>query len=836
MADQIRDINDASLSEVLFDSSIGLCLMNKDGIIIRTNKSFCNLLGYNNDELNGFNHFSLLPKENLAQEEQLNAEFWETKEPYIHVVKQLKKDKGYIDLNVNSSITSLNGQEYKLCVVSEVTEMVRLNELMKKVGETTKVGGWERDINSGSIIWTDGIFHIYDLPIGDIPLFNDDRLLDFFEKEDLDRIIEGHNYTINTGKKSVVITKLCSAKGEMKWVKNTSEAIIVNGEIVKLMGTFQDITEEKENELHINESSIRYKYLFDNNPNPMLLVEQFGEYKIVDVNEVAIKMYGYEKNEFIGMSELDLQPKSEEEFYVDNVNEPISFTANHKDSSKTRHLCKSGEVLDVEVYSNNIKLDGKAIKLLLCNDITNNLKQERELVETNSILTTLIETAPIAIVMINKKAEVELWNQKSEVLFGWRRDEVIGKLLPYVPSNKFEELKTNLNDALISAGSYQIEIERENKAGEAVFLREFISHLRDADGNVDKILLLIEDISESKLAQNALIESEIKYRNLVEASNDLIWKLDNKGSISFINKASEKILGYSMNELIGKPFSSFIDEDDFEHWQSICGKVLHGQNFQNFNIQLKNKSGHKVILNSTLYPTFDSDQQISGCSGSAGDITQILQHQKHLETMLKEKEILIKEIHHRVKNNLAVVSGLLSLQASLLDDDEMLSVLSESQSRIQSIATIHEKLYQNELLTSIEIKNYLQQLVQDISDTYASPNKEILAQVIGDEVTLNVNQAVPFGMLANELVINAYKYAFKGKKKGTITLFISNNEGELTFTVSDDGVGLPPKFEINNEKSLGMTLISGLSQQLDASLDIRNMGGAHFTLKFAPDK
>lgn len=837
MAKNKRVDKQDSFSKILFESTLGLCLLNREGEILQVNQSYCELLGYESNELIGENYYSLLPKEHHVQELHSNAEFWETKVPYSLVIQLLKKDQSDIELSINYSLAWYNNEEVKLCSVSEVSSLVRMNELMKRVTRQTKVGGWERDLSDDSIIWTDGIFNIYDLPVGEIPRFGDPELEKYFPKDGLDLIIESHNYTLNTGKKSEVITKFISEKGIHKWVKNTTEALVVNGKPVKLFGTFQDITDEKEKELHIYESQVRYKTLFEHNPTPLLLIDLENGYTILNVNDAACQLYGYDKDDFIGLTAIDLRPKEHVDSFLRGVNTRVNQTNLHKRKTHVTHLKKSGEQIAVEVHWSNFLIGEKKVQLVFINDITDRLIKEQQLSETNAFLSTMIETAPIAVVLLDNEAKVELWNHKAEETFGWSRDEALGKIIPYVPKSKKKELKDNLAKALSSNEGLRLELERVTRSGEIIYLREFVTPITNAEGINDKVLVLIEDITEAKYVQNALIESEFKYRNLVEVSNDLIWKMDQNGTVNFINNAVIRILGYNPDSISGSDFSKLIHSEYWERWEELYSKLKSGISVQNFDLILADNTGHRVILNATLHPMYDSQEELSGFSCYAADLTQVIEHKEHLETMLKEKEILIKEIHHRVKNNLAVVSSLLTLQSIKVNDESITQLLTESQSRIKSIATIHEKLYQNELFSSIEIKGYLRQLVQDIYDTYRSPDKEISVNVLGDDVYLNVNQAVPFAILANELVVNAFKYAFQGLHKGEINLFVTKNaDGELTFTVSDNGVGLPENFSTENSNSLGMTLVENLTQQLSATLKVQSIRGASFSIRFTPEQ
>lgn len=826
---------DSLISDALYSTSIGVCVVDIEGKIIQTNKYLASTLGYTEEEMVGFDCFSMLPAEKVTQEIDDHEILFREGKNYSKIIKVKKKDGTYTDMNVTWNFVEVDGMLYKMGICQNITELVRTNELLNKVGEQTKVGGWERDLQNNTIFWTEGVLQIYELPIGETPQFDEAELLKFFAEEDLKSLVDSHNFTIKTGRKSEIITRFVTAKGNRKWVKNTTEAIKVDEEVVKLIGTFQDITDEREKEIHLNQSRVRYKTLFENNPSPLFIIDLSNDYKIIDANQSACNLYEYTYDEMISLSAKDLRPKEGVKKFLKNISQEANTSNFAKRKGITRHQKKSGEILDVEVHWRNFLVDDDNVQMVFIDDVTERLKREVQLSETNKFLETLIESAPIAIVMVDKKGVVELWNHIAEETFGWKSEEVIGEVIPYVQKEKHDEFLSNLERGLKAESNFHLELERVTKKGQTIYLREFVAPISNAVGKREKLLLLIEDITDSKFVQNALIESEYKYRNLVETSNDLIWRLDDLGNITFVNKAVSKILGYQPNSLIGNNFTDMLHPKNEHDWEEVLERLSSGYIIENLELLLKHSSGEIVNLSSTLQPTFDKTRTITGYSCYAVDLTQVIEHQSHLETMLKEKEILIKEIHHRVKNNLAVVSGLLSLQAHSQNDDKLLALLTESQSRIQSIGTIHEKLYQNELLSSIELKNYLEQLVSDISETYRSPEKDITTHVIGDEVTLTVNQAVPFGILANELVINAFKYAFEGKNKGRITLSIKKQKkGGVTFAVSDDGVGLVEGFDKKKKGSLGMTLVQSLAQQLDATLEITSTKGATFKISFIP--
>lgn len=211
---------------------------------------------------------------------------------------------------------------------------------------------------------------------------------------------------------------------------------------------------------------------------------------------------------------------------------------------------------------------------------------------------------------------------------------------------------------------------------------------------------------------------------------------------------------------------------------------------------------------------------------------------ENLQNALDEKEVLIKEIHHRVKNNLAVISGLLELQIGYSNDEFSAKVLRQSQRRVQSISMIHEKLYQNKRLAEIDFKKYISELSENIAFSYDNIEKEIDLQVQVDDIHLSIDQGIPCGLILSELLSNAYEHAFKDQQKGSINVkFIENEEGVITFVVSDDGIGLAKLPEENESETLGLTLIQTLTQQLEGDFSIDPMKkGTRFVIKFEKEE
>jgi len=202
------------------------------------------------------------------------------------------------------------------------------------------------------------------------------------------------------------------------------------------------------------------------------------------------------------------------------------------------------------------------------------------------------------------------------------------------------------------------------------------------------------------------------------------------------------------------------------------------------------------------------------------DITERKQAEEQIKRDLKEKEIMLKEIHHRVKNNLQIMSSLLSLQASKINDERISMILNESKSRIQSMSIVHEMMYQNQDFARIDMKYYINKLIASLTLLYYQNAEQIKIIDKCKNVQIDLNRAIPCGMIINELVSNAIKHAFPDKRKGEIDIRLEEKSGKVHLSVRDDGIALPPGFKSSEVDTLGMAIISDLTEQLDGILKV----------------
>ena len=225
-------------------------------------------------------------------------------------------------------------------------------------------------------------------------------------------------------------------------------------------------------------------------------------------------------------------------------------------------------------------------------------------------------------------------------------------------------------------------------------------------------------------------------------------------------------------------------------------------------------------------------EQVVGFTSLITDITDRKQAEERINASLREKEVLLKEINHRVKNNLQIISSLLNLQSRDIHDEQALSSFQVSQDRIRAMAMVHEKLYQSEDLARIDFGEYIKSLATDLGNSYGLGLRDIDLKINVENILLGVDTAIPCGVIVNELVANSLKHAFPGDRTGEITVSFREVDGQYAMVFKDDGIGLPEDLDISCPSSLGLTIVNALTGQLGGRIDIARNGGSEIRIRF----
>jgi PAS domain S-box-containing protein len=336
-------------------------------------------------------------------------------------------------------------------------------------------------------------------------------------------------------------------------------------------------------------------------------------------------------------------------------------------------------------------------------------------------------------------------------------------------------------------------------------------------------------LEELKNARTQLVDK--KYvESIIANMNDALIVLSSEGRIKTVNKTTLNLLGYREDELINQPFG-LIHEDAEFHTNGISPKAAAGPASMAEKILLS-KSGRKI-------PALISFAFLRGEETRAGmvcvvkDITELKIAEEQILSALREKEILLKEIHHRVKNNLQVVASMLHLQAGYIKDSEARTLFEESQKRVESMALMHEKLYRAKDLARIDFREYVVDLAGNLLTLNTDKASRIEMKVDIEGVMLDINNSIPCGLIINELVSNALAHAFPDGRKGRIDISMrSGSGGRIGLTVRDNGTGFPGDIDFRNTASLGMQLVTSLVKQLGGLIEMDRTEGTSFSIEF----
>ena len=349
------------------------------------------------------------------------------------------------------------------------------------------------------------------------------------------------------------------------------------------------------------------------------------------------------------------------------------------------------------------------------------------------------------------------------------------------------------------------------------------------------VVILSEDIEQKDIK---LRESQEKFQSVADSAVDGIITTDTDGKIVLFNPSLKNIFGYSIDEIKGKHVTLLMPErykqkfiDNLERFKSTGNHERDGKTFESYGLK----------RDGTEFP-FEISIATWGSKGNKfttsiiRDVTERKKTEKLLQNSLNEKEMLLKEIYHRVKNNLVIISSLLSLQSQYIKDEESKNIFKESQNRARSMALIHERLYQSTDLKRIDFGEYIRTLSNDLYNTYVIDKSLVTLNIDVDDVKLDINTSIPLGLIVNELVTNSLKHAFPPGKSGEIDIQFHIQDDKYILEVKDNGIGFPKDINYQNTDSLGLRLINSLTEQIDGEIEFNNTSGTSFKIIFTEEK
>ncbi len=606
-----------------------------------------------------------------------------------------------------------------------------------------------------------------------------------------------------------------------------------NNHVIEISCIAHDITETKVYEEQLINQSARLTAVIESgshlvwtiNKNLELTSYNQNFYKFVKNPKKDI----LQPNKFLKVREFVENP-DKLKFWIEKYTQVLNgekqiFT--HKSTINGLDLYR--EISLHPIYSNNEIIEVSCI----AQDITERVSNEQKLINQSAKLNAIFESGSQALWTINKKREITSHNKNYEMaVFNLHNAKpIIGKTL----YDKEVGLQSNLDvyaklwdeHYKIAFGGKSTEFitERLNKDGSKVIRQIYLQPIFNQNNNVDEVSGIAHDITDKKLSEQKALNQAAKLNSIFDSSHHYIWTIDTQQKLTSFNKNYFDLIAnlYNTQPYIGLSLNRGILSNDVKYNELLQHHYQQAfiGNTATFEIEVLDINFNKLYLEVFLNPILHNNEVVE-VSGIAHDITDKKLSQQKIEQSLKEKEILLKEVHHRVKNNMQVISSILNLQSSYVNDEYALALLKESQNRIKTMAYIHESLYQNKSFTSVNFSEYIETLAKNIIQSYSISHEKIQLKLNLQKTILNLDTSIPAGLIVNELITNAIKHAFPTDKIGTIIINLATENNIVFLEVKDTGKGFEDIIDFKNSPSLGLQLVNTLIDQIDGDLDFES--------------
>lgn len=606
------------------------------------------------------------------------------------------------------------------------------------------------------------------------------------------------------------------------------------GRIRRVMKIVRNISSEKAAMLDAHHRREYLRQIIDVDPNFIYVKDRSG--RVIVANKTIADFFGVPVKEFLETSENWFLRYKWNYDEMKAADEDVFKTLQTRTSEEAFFHPVTGKMHLFQFTRTAFVAKGSELSILCVGvDITGRLNTENELLTQREYLRQILDTNPSLIFVKEPGGRYLMVNQAFAFHYRMSVEELTGKTDADLPLSEAQILRFIEEDRRVADSGETITMEEQSPhplSGEICHFVVTKKLLLDAEGN-QNILGIVTDVSDLKKHQEQVQKSEFLLQQIFNKVADALLIADSKTlQIEDCNDPAERMFGApdgkklklrQLNSLktsgegSGKFWSSFIEESK----ERMAGREA----------EMQNGSGEKFWGSLALTCFSLEDRQLLLLRIT--DISRQKESEEHIIQSLHEKEILIQEIHHRVKNNMAVISSLLQLQSAYFKDPALTEVFRDSQSRIKSMALIHEKLYQSSTLSKVEMESYIRELSRSLYYTYNAGRIQLDISVEASNIFLDINSAVPCGLIINEVFSNACKHAFTGREKGKIDITFRKHEEEFELEIRDDGSGLPAGTDPAKVQSLGMNLVQALSSQLGAALEYLGNPGFGIRLRFA---
>ena len=578
----------------------------------------------------------------------------------------------------------------------------------------------------------------------------------------------------------------------------------------------------------LRESEERYRSIFSNSHAVMLIIDPANNV-IMDANQAASEFYGWSRATLIGKGMEDINTLG-----ADMIREQVrKVLLLEKKYFLNKHRKAGGAIVDVEIHAGPLTIGAKTYLISIIHDISGRIAAQAERDALSLKLSHYLSTSPTITYSLRVDSGVARWEWISENVIG-----ILGySLVEVLAANWWFKNVFAADRATALKGiaelnrkeSFSQEYRFSKKDRTVVWLRDDMRLVKNG-GAAMEIVGTLTDITERKLA-----EAEVRLKSAaLEVADNAVVITDRDGTIEWVNTAHEKLTGFSKSDSIGRNPRALTKSGKVapatyrELWDTIvAGRVWRGE------LLNKKKSGEMYHEEITITPVMDESRRIVHFIAIKSDITERTISKERLEASLREKEVLLREIHHRVKNNMQVISSLLNLSADEIEDPKIKRTIMEINRRIDAMAIVHELFYEAGNLEQIDFALYLRRMTAELLEECQAPGEKPSVSYEMEETKLSLEKAIPAGLIVSEFVSNAINFAFAGRP-GLLKISLRRRDGGIIeIEVRDNGVGLPEGFDPKTARTLGMQMIGILAEQLRGTTSYLVDGGTVASLEFS---
>ena len=498
---------------------------------------------------------------------------------------------------------------------------------------------------------------------------------------------------------------------------------------------------------------------------------------------------------------------------------------------ETRYVTRAGHIRHAELAMQTAtRQPHHQVVVGIFRDISERKQAEDIILGSSQRVQRIVDHMDCMVACLSRDLRVTFANSTFAEFHGRHIDDIIGvSLFNLLHPSQHSQARDHLASLSKHNPQYVFEHWVTRFDGERRYQRWTDSVFFDKNGRISEYQTVGIDLTEHKHTQDALRERENQFRSLVETSIDIIFMLDTEGMFTYLSPSWRDVLGFESGDYLGQSFVTLVHPEDIARIMETFQSVVAGNKLTDSVIyRVKHHDGAWHWHAARGAPLVDAAGDVIGAVGIARDITDKQRDEQtlraslvQLEQALTNNTMLMREIHHRVKNNLQIVASLLNLQSRQLTDEHAKDALAASRNRVMAMAEIHTMMYQHERADAVVFDAYLYALINRIKHAYDVLG--ITFSIDGDTFALPVNQAVPLGLIVNELLTNAVKYAFSlPRYNPSVAIRLANDANSTTVTVEDNGIGVTPTFDPDNVDSLGMTIVQALTSQLDGTATFVN--------------